>query len=166
VLDMHSVAADRTNASASRDEQFDDDTDWRLEQVARVIDEGDEPLYGLATFFRPNSGRAAGLYLGESAAGIMTQRGNDYSLVAQHEMDTTDAFHEYTLLHEGGAEGTVALLVDGAEVARVPLSDLQTPSVRGFNVIFGPNASHREGHLQVAKFGYRIGGTEPVFEGE
>ena len=94
------------------------------------------------------------------------QRGNDYTLVAQHEVDTTDGFHHYTLLHEGGAEGTVALLVDGAEVARVPLSVLRTNSVRGFNVVFGPNASHREGHLQVAKFGYRIGGPEPVFEGQ
>ncbi len=166
VLDMHVVAEDKTTASAMRDERFDDETNWRLEQVARVIDQGTEPIYGLSTFFRPNNGRAAGLYLSETATGILTQRGNEYTLVAKHEMDTTDAFHHYALVHEGGAEGIVTLLVDGEEVARVPMSDLQPNVVRGSNVVFGPNASHREGHLQFAKFGYRIGGTEPVFAGE
>lgn len=166
VLDLHARAADRTTASVSRDEQFDDDTDWRLEQVVRVLDEGTEPIYGLATFFRPSAGRAAGLYLSETAAGIMTQRGNDFTVVAQHEMDTTDTFHHYILVHEGGAEGTVALLVDGVEVARVAMDDLRPNTVQGSNVVFGPNASHREGHMQVAKFGYRIGGTEAVFDSE
>jgi hypothetical protein len=166
VLDLHSVAAEQTTAALARSERLSDETDWRLEQVARVVDDGDQPIYGLSTFFRPDNGRAAALHLSETATGIVTQRGNDYTMVAQHEMDTTDAFHHYALVHEGGADGTVALLVDGEEVLRVPMSDLQANALSGSNVVFGPNAGHREGHLQFAKFGYRIAGTDPVFEGE
>ncbi len=161
--DLHSAAERKTTAALGRDVSFDDDTDWCVEQWCRVVDQGTEPVYGLATFFRPNAGRAAGLYLSESAAGIMTQSGNDYDVPARRDMDTTDGFHWYRMVHEGGAEGTVALFVDGEEVCRVPMTDLRHNTVRGLNVILGPNAGHMEGRMHVAKFGYRTGSTEIVF---
>ena len=75
------------------------------------------------------------LALPEDAVGIMTQAGHDYALPARHEMDTTDRFHWYRIVHEGGADGTVALFVDGQEVCRVPMTDLRPNTVRGLNVI-------------------------------
>ncbi len=161
-LDLHSAAELQTTASLSRDVSFTDDTDWAVEGWFRVVDQGTEPVYGLATFFRPNAGHSAGIYLAEDATGIMTQAGNDYAVPARHEMDTTNGFHWYRLVHEGGTRGTVALFVDGAEVARLPLSELRVHTVRGANVTFGPNAGHMEGRMHVAKFGYRTGGTDVV----
>ncbi|MGC9318479.1 MAG: hypothetical protein ACP5KN_10675 [Armatimonadota bacterium] len=162
-LDLHSAAELETSAALSRDADFDDETDWCVEAWYRVVDQGTEPIYGLATFFRPNAGRAAALYLSENAVGLLTQKVNDYTLVAEHEMDTTDGFHWYRMVHEGGADGTVAVLVDGEEIARAPLAELEANTARWPNVVFGPNAGHREGRLHVAKFGYRTGSTEPIF---
>jgi len=161
-LDLHSVAELQTSAALARDINLSDDTDWAVEGWYRVVDQGTEPIYGLATFFRPNSGRAAGIYLSENATGVMTQAGNDYDVPTRYEMDTTDRFHWYRLVHEGGTAGTVALFVDSAEVARVPMSELRVHTVTGSNLVFGPNAGHREGRLHVAKFGYRTGGTEII----
>jgi hypothetical protein len=55
------------------------------------------------------------------------------------------------------------LSVDGKEVIHVPYADLHTRSRTTFNISFGPNASHREGRMHVAKFGYRLGATDVLF---
>ena len=56
-----------------------------------------------------------------------------------------------------------ALYVDGSEVVRMPFQDLFVRSASGNNVMFEPNAGHREGRMHVMKFGYRIGSTEEIF---
>ena len=58
-LDLHSVAADKTNACFSRNQNWTDEQDWCLETWVRVADAGDEPIYGLAVLMRPDYGRAA-----------------------------------------------------------------------------------------------------------
>jgi len=75
-------------------------------------------------------------------------------------MDTTGAFHWYRLVHSGGEGGTISLEVDGNQVAEMPYRQLFPRRGRGHNVGFGANAGHREGRMHVARFGYRLGGTE------
>ena len=161
--DLHSVGAEKTNACFSRNENWTDDRDWCLEAWYRVVDQGTEPIYGLAMLMRPDFGRAAGVYLDETATGIITHRLHNYRTVRTVAMDTTDAFHWYRLVHSGGADGEVILSVDGRELVRVPYAELDMRMDKGWNVVFGPNAAHREGRIHVAKFGYRIGNTETMF---
>jgi len=85
-------------------------------------------------------------------------------VLASAPMDTTDTFRSYRLVHSGGRTGSVTLYVDGQEALRVPYTDLCGRAEVGWNVTFGPNASHCEGRLHVEAFGYRIGGTDPVLE--
>jgi len=162
-LDLHSVADDKTNAAFYQDAQWDDATDWCVEGWFRVVDQGTEPVYGLATFFRRDRGRAAAIYLREDAAGILTSQGVEHRVLASAELDTTDRFHWYRLVHEGGEEGDVVLSVDGLDVTRVPYASLAIRPDAGHNIGFGPNAGHREGRMHVAKFGYRLGKTDALF---
>ncbi len=162
-LDLHSAAAEKTNACFSKSENWTDDQDWCLEAWIRVADPGDEPIYGLSVLMRPDYGQAAGIYLGADTVGVITHRQHEYRVLGQAPLDTTKAFHWYRLVHLGGATGEVTLAVDGAMLARVPYADLEMRMEAGWNVVFGPNASHREGRLHVAKLGYRIGSTEALF---
>jgi len=84
-------------------------------------------------------------------------------VLASKPVDTTGGFHWYRLVHSGGEAGFVTLYMDGQELLRVAYSDLSGRAEAGWNVTFGPNASHCEGRLHVAAFGYRIGGTDPLF---
>jgi hypothetical protein len=161
-LDLHSAAAEKTNACFSKSESWTDDQDWCLEAWLRVADAGDEPIYGLSVLMRPDYGRAAGIYLSADAVGIITHRQHEYRVLGKTHRDTTQAFHWYRLAHTGGASGEVVLSVDGSTVARVPYADLEMRMETGWNVVFGPNAAHREGRLHVAKLGYRIGSTETL----
>ncbi len=162
-LDLHSVAARKTNASYHRDADWTDADDWAVEAWVKVVDQGTEPNYGLAIFMAGDRSRSAQLYLAAGATGINTTAGQTHQTLTQVPMDTTGAFHWYRLVHEGGPSGRVALFVDGKPVAELPYADLGYREFRGTNVMFGPNAGHREGHLQFAGFGYRIGGTEVIF---
>jgi len=163
--DLHSAANLKTHASYWRDDDWSDETDWCLETRLWVVDQGTEPVYGLACFMRPSSARNASLYLSDRAVGIMTTASpTDYRVLASKPADTTGGFHWYRLVHSGGETGSVALYLDGQELLRVPYADLCGRSEAGWNITFGPNASHGEGRLHVAAFGYRIGGTDPVFE--
>lgn len=162
-LDLHSVAAHKTNAAFHKDQRWDDDTDWCLEAWYRVIDRGTEPNYGLATSMRPDTGRGAALYLSDKAVGIISTQGNAHKTLKSVPMDTTDAFHWYRMVHEGGADGTVSVAVDGKEVLRMPFRDLFVRCGRGYNIVFGPNAGHCEGRMHVARFGYRVGSTDLIF---
>jgi len=163
-LDMHSVGADKTSACCCRDARWGDDTDWCMEAWYRVADKGDEPNYGLATPMRPDTGRNVSMFLSDKAVGINSTRGtSEHKTLRTVEMDTTDAFHWYRMVHSGGAEGVITLSVDGKEVISMPLQELFPRTGRGYNVMFGPNASHREGRMHVAKFGFRIGSTEQIF---
>jgi hypothetical protein len=69
------------------------------------------------------------------------------------------------MIHRGGAKGTVAIEIDGRKVLSMPYQKLtrRTYTRSGFNVSFGPNAGHCEGRMHVARFGYRIGSTRPIF---
>jgi hypothetical protein len=162
-LDLHSVAAEKTCACFSRSENWTDEQDWCLEAWLRVADPGDEPIYGLSILMRPDYGRAAGIYLGADAVGVLTHREHQYRVIGKAPLDTTKVFRWYRLVHTGGAGGEVVLSVDGTEVARVPYADLDMRTDAGWNVVFGPNAAHREGRLHVAKFGYRVGSTDVIF---
>ena len=162
-LDLHSVAEKKTNASYWRDGDWTDDTDWCVEAWYRVIDQGTEPNYGLATWMRPDSGRNAAIYMSESEVGINSTSGlTRHVTLKKVPMDTTDGFHWYRLAHSGGPDGVVVLYVDGVEATRVGMSDLFQRAGRGHNIGFGPNAGHCEGRMHVAKFGYRVGGTGPL----
>jgi len=162
-LDLHSVAAAKTNACFSRAENWTDEQDWCLEAWLRVVDQGTEPIYGLAVLMRPDSGRAAGIYLSADATGVITHHQNDYRVLGRNPLDTTKTFRWYRLVHTGGSAGDVVLSVDGREVTRVPYADLDVRLGTGWNVVFGPNAAQREGRLHVAKIGYRIGNTATIF---
>ncbi len=161
--DLHSVAADKTNACFWRDANWTDDTDWCVEAWYRVVDMGTEPSYGLSTWMRPDFGRGAAMYLSQTAVGIQSSQGNDHRVLETFEMDATDRFRWYRLVHEGGADGSILLFVDGKEVIRTPFPELFLRRGRGHNIMFGPNAAHCEGRMHVARFGYRIGGTEQIF---
>jgi len=161
-LDMHSVAARKTNASAHKAVDWDDATDWCMEAWYRVADQGTEPNYGLATFVRPNAGRNAAMYISEKAVGINTKQGHKHITLKTVPMDTTDAFHWYRLVREGGADGQVVLSVDGKELLPLPYTALSYRADQGYNIVFGPNAGHQEGRMHVAKFGFRTGSTEVI----
>jgi len=159
--DLHSVAALKTQACFTRDDRWTDATDWAVEAWYRVADKGTEPVYGLATSMRPNHGRWAMIYLSDDAVGLMTAHQHDYTVLHKLPMDTTDAFHWYRMVHEGEEGGSVSLAVDGKQIVRLPYGKLfARRGGRGLNIVFGPNAGHCEGRLHVAKFGYRLGGTE------
>jgi len=163
-VDLHSVAARQTDAAYWRDVTWKDDTDWCMEAWYRVVDVGTEPNYGLATFVRPDAGRNVALYLSDRQVGFLsTDPPHDHKTLKTFDMDTTDDFHWYRMVHSGGKEGQVTLFVDGKQVLSMPYADLYMRSGRGYNVGFGPNASSREGRMQVAKFGLRVGSTEPIF---
>ena len=162
-LDMHSAASRRTCACAFKDIPWAGDVDWCLEAWYRVADRGDEPNYGLATFVRPTTGRSGALYLSDKAVGILSTRGNDHRTLKTVPMDTTDGFHWYRLVRDGGRDGRLTLWVDGARVMAVPVSELFFKSGPGGCVTFGPNAAHREGRLHVAKFGFRTRSTAVIF---
>jgi len=161
-VDLHSDARLKTNACFAKDATWNDDTEWCVEGWYRVVDQGTEPNYGLATFVRPDYGRAAAIYLSDKATGIMSSEPSKHVVLKAVPMDTTDAFHWYRIVHSGGREGTVSLWVDGRKVASMPYQRLSLYRGRGHNISFGPNAGHCEGRMQVARFGYRLGGTEPV----
>jgi hypothetical protein len=153
-----------TAASYFADARFTDETDWCLETWLRVVDQGNEPNYGLSCFMRPDRGRSAALYLTETEVGLLsTENDWPHHTLQAVPFDTTDRFHWYRLVHSGGLEGSVALYVDGQELLRLPFSRLYRRTGSGHNVSFGPNAGNCEGRLHVAKFGYRLGGTEPLF---
>lgn len=163
-LDMHSVKEKKTCAACWRDADWADDTDWCVEAWYRVVDMGTEPNYGLATYMRPDTGRNVAIYLSEDAVGINSTQGlTVHKTLRQKVMDTTDRFHWYRMVHTGGATGDVVLSVDGTEAVRVPFTELFNRAGRGNNIGFGPNAAHCEGRLQVAKFGFRVGSSEPLF---
>jgi len=163
-LDLHSVAAHKTTAAFHKDQRWDDHTDWCLEAWYRIVDRGTEPVYGLATSMRPDTGRGAALYLSDKAVGIISTQGlTTHKVLKSVPMDTTDTFHWYRMVHEGGADGTIAVYVDGKEVIRMPFRTLFVRTGRGYNIVFGPNAGHREGRMHVAKFGYRVGSTDILF---
>ena len=159
-VDLHSVAERKTQACYSRSDTWTDEQDWVLEAWMRVVDQGDEPIYGLAIQMRRDYGAAVGIYLREGEVGLVTHREHDYRTLGVVPVDTTDAFHWYRMTHTGGPDGTVTLLVDGRQIASVPYAELDRRVSAGWNVVFGPNASHREGRLQVARLGYRTGSAE------
>jgi len=161
--DLHSVGADKTNACFSRGDNWADEDDWCVEAWYRLVDQGTEPIYGLATMMRPDYGPAAAIYLSRDKVGILTHHEHDYRTIGVVAMDTTDAFHWYRMVHTGGADGTVSLWVDGDQVSEVRYEELDRRVSAGWNVVFGPNASHCEGRLQVAKLGYRVGATDVLF---
>ncbi len=156
-LDMHSLAARKTNACAFKDLDWTDDADWTMEITCRVADAGTEPNYGLAVFVRPNAGRNAALYLSDKATGVLSTKAGRHITLKTVPMDTTDAFHRYRLAHRGGAKGEIVLFVDGKEALRLPFEKLFVSRVRGRNLVFGPNAAQREGRLHVARFSFRTG---------
>lgn len=162
-LDLHSVAADKTNAAVFKDASWNDNTDWCVEGWYRIVDQGTEPNYGFATFFRPPAGRNASIYLSDKAAGIMSSAGKRHEVIEKVALDTTEGFHWYRMVHTGGAGGEVALSIDGEEKIRVPLKRLFPWHGRGHNIGFGPNAAHCEGRMHVARFGYRLGSTDVLF---
>ncbi|MCD6360477.1 MAG: hypothetical protein J7M38_06370 [Armatimonadetes bacterium] len=160
-VDLHSAAELKTTAAYRREADWSDDDDWCVEAWLRVVDQGNEPDYGLSVWFRPDHGRNAAIYLREDEVGVQSSAGlTDHRVLKKVKMDTTDRFHWYRLVHEGGASGSVKLYVDGAEVIAMPFTELFMRVGRGGNVMFGPNAGHREGRMHVAKFGYRTGGSE------
>jgi hypothetical protein len=161
-LDLHSVAGAKTNASFARNVDWNDATDWCIEAWYRVVDRGTQPAYGLATFMNPPAGRNAALYLSDKEVGLMSTDGKIHKVLKSALMDTTDSFHWYRLIHTGGASGSLVLYVDGKEIIRLAYSDLHTCDHTVSNISFGPNASHQDGRMHVAKFGYRIGSTKPL----
>ncbi|NOZ20064.1 MAG: hypothetical protein GXP25_03140 [Planctomycetes bacterium] len=162
-LDMHSVASAKTRANAIKSAVFYDDTDWCVEAWYRLADKGDEPNYGLATFVNSPNGRNASIYMSDKEVGILSTDGGAHKVLKAVPMDTTDGFHWYRLVHTGGSKGDIALHVDGKEVIHMPYTNLHRRDRTTINISFGPNAAHREGRLHVAKFGYRIGSTDPIF---
>jgi len=161
--DMHAVRDMKTTAAYARDADWSDDSDWAVEAWLRIVDKGDEPDYGLSVWFRPDHGRNAAIYLSDAAVGIQSSATNtDHRVLETVPMDTTDAFHWYRLAHTGGKAGTVTLSVDGAEVVSMPFADLFVRAGAGSNVMFGPNAGHREGRMHVAKFGYSTGSADAL----
>lgn len=161
--DLHSVAAEKTSACFWRDVDWTDDDDWCMEAWYRVVDMGTEPNYGLATIMTPDSGRSAAMYLSDKAVGVLSTDGLVHKTLKTVDMNTTGGFHWYRMIHSGGASGTLTLFVEGKEVLRMPYADLFVRTDRGVNIMFGPNAAHCEGRMHVAKFGYRIGSTQPIF---
>ena len=164
-LDLHSAAARRSQAACRRDHNWVDETDWCLEAWLRVVDKGDEPNYGLAISMRPDEGgRNVALYLSDEAVGFNSTSGpHGHRTLKTVPLNTTDGFHWHRMVHSGGANGKVALYVDGKELLSIPMSALYPRAGSGANIMFGPNAAHREGRIHVAKFGYRIGSTERLF---
>ena len=164
-LDLHSAAVRRSQAACRRDHNWVDETDWCLETWLRVVDEGDEPNYGLAISMRPDEdGRNVALYLSDQSVGFNSTSGpHDHRTLKAVSFNTMDGFHWYRMVHAGGANGTVALEVDGKALLSIPMSALYPRVGSGANIMFGPNAAHREGRMHVAKFGYRIGSTESLF---
>ncbi|MDP7130278.1 MAG: hypothetical protein QF437_07310 [Planctomycetota bacterium] len=163
--DLHSRAADKTSASYHRGANWNDESDWCLEAWIRIVDRGTEPNYGLASFMNPPAGRNVALYLSDSAVGFLSTDGTDHKTHQTVKMATKDGFHWYRMIHRGGAKGTVAIEIDGRKVLSMPYQKLtrRTYTRSGFNVSFGPNAGHCEGRMHVARFGYRIGSTRPIF---
>lgn len=164
-LHLHSVGGKMTSACYFGDAVFGDDTDWCLEAWLRVVDEGNEPSYGLACFMRPDAGRGVALYLREDEVGLLSSEGTwPHHVLEALPFNTTERFHWYRMVHAGGAEGTISLEVDGRDVIRIPFTRLYLRNEPGDNVSLGPNAADCEGRVQVAKFGYRLAGTEPLFD--
>ncbi|MBT3381725.1 MAG: hypothetical protein HN742_30885 [Lentisphaerae bacterium] len=164
-LDLYSKAERGGHASCSRNETWTDDIDWCLETWLRVADKGDEPNYGLAIWMRPEHGhRGVALYLSDAAVGFNSTLGPiEHKTLRKIPFDTTDAFHWYRMVHEGGAAGDVVLFVDGKELCRIPMSELYARQGGGRNILFGPNAARRTGRIHVMKFGYRIASTDAIF---
>lgn len=163
-LDLHSAAAAKSNASFSKNADWNDATDWCVEAWYRVVDKGTQPNYGLATFVNPPAGKNAALYLSDKETGLMSTDGKLHKVLKRSPMDTTGSFHWYRLIHTGGASGLLVLHVDGKEMLRLPYNELHTRDHQpASNVSFGPNASQREGRMHVAKFGYRLDSTAPLF---
>ncbi|MBT3290504.1 MAG: hypothetical protein HN380_24380 [Victivallales bacterium] len=163
-LDLHSVAARQSNASYGYDVTWPDREDWCLEAWFRVVDQGTEPNYGLSSFIRPDNGRGAALFMNATSVGIMSSRGDAHIVLRKVPFDTTDGFHWYRLVHSGGANGQLALEMDGKELVRLPYTQLFPRNGRGGNITFGPNAAGKEGRMHVAKFGFRIGSTKTIFK--
>lgn len=161
-LDLHSVRAAKTNASLSKDADWNDATDWSLEMWCRIADQGTEPDYGFATFMQPQSGRNVSLYLSGNAVGLMTTDGATHHVLKSIPLDTTNEFHWYRMTHTRGRDGRVTLSVDGKDVAHLPFTDFRVRDQTPANIVFGPNASQQEGRMHVAKFGYRIGNAAPL----
>ena len=168
-LDLHSAATNRSIASYRYDVTWSDTDDWCVEAWLRVVDQGTQPDHGLATFVRPANGRGAALFANETSVGIMSSqarkhsRGCEHKILARAPFDTTDSFHWYRLVHSGGADGHIVLEIDGTELVRVPYTDLFPTTGKDGDIVFGPNASGREGRMHVAKFGFRIGSTAKIF---
>ena len=162
-LDLHSVAEHKTQASVLKHANWPDQADWCMEAWYRVVDMGTEPNYGLATFVRPDYGRNAAMYISDKAVGINSTEGPSHRTLKTVPMDTTDGFHHYRLARSAGASGHISLSVDGREVIRMPYEGLFVRRGRGANIVFGPNAAHCEGRMHVAKFGCRVGSTDPLF---
>ncbi|MBM4082119.1 MAG: hypothetical protein FJ278_20605 [Planctomycetes bacterium] len=161
--DLHSVAAEKTSACFTKDADWTDDVDWCVEAWYRVADMGTEPNYGLATFVSPSSARNAAIFLSDKAVGIISSRDHTHQVLKSVDMNTTDGFHWYRLVHSGGEKGTISLSVDGKEAICLAYTDLFHRGVPTPGIMFGPNAGHMEGRLHVAKFGYRVGSTDPLF---
>lgn len=163
-LDLHSVGGTGSSACYFGDAVFGDATNWCMETWLRVVDQGTEPHYGLACFMRPDHGRDVALYLREDEVGLLSSEGAwPHRVLESVPFDTTDGFHWYRMVHEGGEAGTVSLAVDGQEVIRIPFTRLYVRNASGDNVSFGPNAADCEGRLHVAKFGYRLAAIDPLF---
>lgn len=163
-LDLHSVGGKMTDASYWKDVRFTDADDWCMESWLRVVDGGDEPNYGLACFVRPDGGRTIGLYLSETQVGINSRKPpHDHRTLRTIDMDTTDAFHWYRMVHTGGENGVVTISVDGREVLSIAYAKLFRRVDVGQNLVFGPNAADREGRVHVARYGFRVGRTDPIF---
>lgn len=164
-LDLWSVSERGASAACARNEQWLDSTDWCLETWLRVVDNGDEPNYGLAVAMRPDEGqKCVALYLSDNAIGFNSTLGlTDHQTLRKVPFNTTDDFHWYRMVHKGGADGVVVLSVDGVERCRIPMAELFARQGSGGNIMFGPNAARRSGRIHVMKFGYRIGQTGTLF---
>ena len=66
----------------------------------------------------------------------------------------------YFTVHEGIVRDTTT--IDGKELIKLPFDKFQVRSQTINNIAFGPNAASQEGRMHVAKFGYRLGSTEPL----
>jgi len=163
-VDLHSAGGQMTDASYRKDVRFTDADDWCMEAWLRVVDGGNEPNYGLACFVRPDHGRTVALYLSETQVGINSRKPpHDHRTLKAIAANTTDAFHWYRMVHSGGEAGVVTVAVDGENVLSMPYSDLFRRTDTGQNLVFGPNAADCEGRMRVARYGFRVGRTDPIF---
>jgi hypothetical protein len=77
-------------------------------------------------------------------------------------LDTKAVFRWYRVTHSGGRSDTVILAVAGKELTKLPFHEFQVRDQTRINIAFGPNAVFQEGRMHVAKFGYRLGTSEPL----